>query len=95
MLIANYAFAVVFFFECEISLSQREKCPNTEFFLVCIQPDYGKIRTRKNYVFGHFSRSVRLSHDYLMTLNKMIKAETYFEPSRTSTMEVFAKKAQS
>ena len=39
-----------------------EKCPNTEFFLVCIFPysdryrEYGKIRTRKNSVFGHFSR---------------------------------------
>ena len=35
----------------------REKCPNTEFFLVCIQFECGKIRTRKNSVFGHFSRS--------------------------------------
>ena len=36
---------------------------NTEFFLVCIFPhsDWikcGKIRTRKNSLFGHFSRSV-------------------------------------
>ena len=52
----------------------REKCRNTEFFLVriflysdCIQTEYGlnlriqsecrEIRTRKNYVFGHFSHS--------------------------------------
>ena len=35
----------------------REKCPNTEFFLACIHPKYGKIRTRKIFVFGHFSRS--------------------------------------
>ena len=51
----------------------REKCPNTEFFLVsiflysdwilrftvnlCIQSKYRKIRTRKNIVFGHFSSS--------------------------------------
>ena len=34
-----------------------EICPNTEFFLVRIQSDCGKIRTRKNSVFGHFSRS--------------------------------------
>ena len=32
-------------------------CPNTEFFLVRIQSECGKIRTRKNSVFGHFSRS--------------------------------------
>ena len=44
-----------------------EKCPNTELFLVRIFPHlerirrdcrYGKIRTRNNSVFGHFSRSV-------------------------------------
>ena len=39
-----------------------EKCLNTEFFLVrilfsCIRTEYRKIRTRKNFVFGHFSRS--------------------------------------
>ena len=34
----------------------REKCPNTEFFLVRIQSECGKIRTRKNSVFGHISR---------------------------------------
>ena len=49
--------------------SLREKCPNTEFFLVCIFPieilhisPYSvrmqrKIRARKSSVFGHFSRS--------------------------------------
>ena len=35
----------------------REKCPNTEIFLVRIQPENRKIPTRKNSVFGHFSRS--------------------------------------
>ena len=37
-----------------------EKCQNTEFFLVriyCIQSEYRKIRTKKNSIFGHFSRS--------------------------------------
>ena len=39
----------------------REKCPDMEFFLVrisCIQSEYRKIRTRKNFVFGHFSHCV-------------------------------------
>ena len=49
----------------------REKCPITEFFVVRIFPnsaylsvslriqsEFGKLRTRKNFVFGHFSRSV-------------------------------------
>ena len=46
----------------------REKCPNTEFLLDCIflhldwirvyiQSKCGKMRTRKNSVFEHFSRS--------------------------------------
>ena len=39
------------------STSQRKKCPNKEFFLVRIQFECGKIQTRKNSVFGHFSRS--------------------------------------
>ena len=46
----------------------REKWPNTEFVFYCIRTGYGevlrilsecgKIRTRKNSIFGHFSRSV-------------------------------------
>ena len=35
-----------------------EVCPNTEFFLVRIFPHSDWIRSRKNSVFGHFSRSV-------------------------------------
>ena len=35
-----------------------ETCPNTEFFLVRIQSECEKIRTRKNSVFGHFPRSM-------------------------------------
>ena len=40
--------------------SLREKCPNTEFFWSVFsynRSEYRKIRTRKNFVFGHFSRS--------------------------------------
>ena len=39
-------------------LTLREKCPNMELFLVRIQSEYRKIRTRNNSVFGHFSCSV-------------------------------------
>ena len=31
--------------------------PNTELFLIRIQSEYEKTRTRNNSVFGHFSRS--------------------------------------
>ena len=34
------------------------KVSNTEFFLIRISPYSDWIRTRKNSVFGHFSRSV-------------------------------------
>ena len=55
----------------------REKCPNTEFFLSvlsCIGTESRKIRTRKNSVFGHFSRSVSFSKinptgNYLFKVN--------------------------
>ena len=41
-------------------LSFREKC----FYRVnpLIQSEYGKIRTRKNFIYGHFSRSVLNVH---------------------------------
>ena len=45
-------------------------CPNTEFFLVHIQSECGKMRTRKNSVFGHFSRSVWLKK--LKMVNKVL-----------------------
>ena len=35
----------------------HEKCPNTKLFLVHVQSEYRKIRTRNKSVFGHFSRS--------------------------------------
>ena len=44
-------------------LTLREKCRNTEFFLVHIflySVRIQKIRTRKNTVFGHFSQSAEL-----------------------------------
>ena len=37
-------------------ITLREKCSNTELFLVRIQSEYRKIRTRNNSLFGHFSR---------------------------------------
>ena len=42
-------------------LSLREKCPIRSFFWSVfsrIRTEYGKIRARKNSIFGHFSRSV-------------------------------------
>ena len=53
----------------------RTQCPNTEFFLVLISPhsdcilsriqsECEKIRTRKNSVFRHFSRSAIYSYCY-------------------------------
>ena len=41
-------------------ITLREKFPNMELFLVRIQSECGKIPTRKNYGFGHFSRSIVL-----------------------------------
>ena len=41
-----------------LTMALREKCPNTELFLVCIFLYYKRKRNRNNSVFGHFSRSV-------------------------------------
>ena len=54
-----------------------EKCPNKEFFLVRIQSECGKIRIRKNSVFGHFSRSGTLSV-VMMSFRKYCRK--YFRP---------------
>ena len=46
-----------------------------------IQSEYGKIRTGKNSVFGHFSRSVKLSSlycGYVLERNKQKKKEYFF-----------------
>ena len=64
------------------SVSLREKCPNTELFLVDmipysgwlrrdasylrIQSECGKIRTRNNSVIGYFSRSVCYSSSNIL-----------------------------
>ena len=39
-------------------LSLREKCPNTELFLVRIQSECGKTRTRNISVCGHFTQCI-------------------------------------
>ena len=56
-------------------ISLGKKCSNTEFFLVricCIWTEYGDLilRTRKNSVFGHFSRSVWLKDLRQPVLNR-------------------------
>ena len=45
---------------CLQNVTLREKCPNTELFLVRIQSECEKTRTRNNSIFGHFSRSVHV-----------------------------------
>ena len=53
----------------------REKCPNTEFFLVLIfQSEYGKIRTRKNSVFAHFSNSAIVT-----SVSRSNRSKMFFE----------------
>ena len=68
-------------------LSLYEMCPNTEFFLVRIffwfvslriQSECGKIRTRKNTVLGHFSRSGCLVWNYCQEAECCIILVRYF-----------------
>ena len=48
------------FSNSQVLKSLRKKCPNTEFFVVRIQSECGKIRTRKKSIFAHFSRSANV-----------------------------------
>ena len=68
-----------------LSPAMREKCPNTDFFLVLIflySVRIRKIRTRKDSAFGHFSRSAdendfdRFCQIYTDTLNKYAPHKT-------------------
>ena len=61
----------------------REKCPDTEFFLVRILSEYRKIRTRKSPVFGHFSRS----EDFNFCKIQKKKKKKYWDTSTSSQVE--------
>ena len=67
-----------FFFTPEIIrtpiFTLREKCPNMEFFLVRIFLYSDWIRTRKNSVFAHFSRSVTYSFLMISGVWKLINS---------------------
>ena len=58
--------------------SLREKCPNTEYFLVRIQSQYRKIRTRKNSVFGHFYEKVLRKPWICSYFSEKLSLETSF-----------------
>ena len=64
-------------FQSLIGLTLREKCPNTEFFLVRIQSKCGKIFTRKNVIFGHFPPSVKFLMMTLLLNDNAIKNITH------------------
>ena len=71
-----------------MSFTLREKCPNTEFFTeryfvsLRIQSECGKIRTRKDSVFGHISHRVNISQnseslwklDFVLSFTSMLKS---------------------
>ena len=85
-----------------VGFSLRKKCPNTEFFLVRIfshsgwiririeylriQSECGKIRTRKNSVFGHFSRVAVEKNSYFSVFG--LNAEKY-GPEKTPYLDAF------
>ena len=61
-------------------------CPNTEFFLVRIQSESGKIRTRKNSAFGHFSDSVLSNSDICRPVIHNGKSQRLLKGPRVVTM---------
>ena len=65
----------------------REKCLNTEFFLVRIQSEYRKIRTRKSPVFGHFSRSEDFNFCKIQKKNNKKNKQKNWDTSTSSQVE--------
>ena len=54
----------------DIDLALRENCPQTVFFLVCIQSEYGKIRTKKTPYLDSFHAmllSIVIGYDHKTT----------------------------
>ena len=51
----------------------REKCPNTELFLVRIKFEYRTIWTRNNSVFGHFSHQNSMNSDLIINDKGVVK----------------------
>ena len=84
-------------------ITLREKCPNTEFFLLCIFPhsvvslhiqsECGKIRTRKNSEFGHLSRSVTVKIFDINSHNSLGVTMSQFIRSHQSQFIKHAQKA--
>ena len=70
--------------------SLREKCPDTELFLVRIQSEYRKIRTRNNSVFGHSSRSERFA-GVLATLLDILRKYQSLLKKKFSINDFFSK----
>ena len=68
----------------------RKMCPNTEFFLVRIQSECGKIRANKNSVFGHFSRSGGREKQYHFCWRiEVFKVFNEFFVSVAENLEIF------
>ena len=53
---------------------------------LCMQSKYGKIRTRKNSVFGHFSRSSSLSNFVIISFSTINRHKPYCHSYISSTM---------
>ena len=75
-----------------VTITLREKCPNTAFFLVRIQSEYGEIRTRKNSVFGHFShRAMETYYKQKSSIVKYRKFNDVHYVVNTFSMMLFSK----
>ena len=70
--------------------SLHKKCPDTELFLVRIQSEYRKIRTRNNSVFGHSSRSERFA-GVLATLLDILRKYQSLRKMKFSIKDFFSK----
>ena len=75
-----------------VTITLREKCPNTAFFLVRVECGVGEIRTRKNSVFGHFShRAMETYYKQKSSIVKYRKFNDVHYVVNTFSMMLFSK----
>ena len=75
-----------------VTITLREKCPNTVFCLVRIHSEYGEIRTGKNSVFGHFShRDMKTYYKQKPSIVKYRKFNDVHLVVNTFSMMLFSK----
>ena len=75
-----------------VSKSLKKQFFYGPYFLVCIQSEYRRIRTRKNSVFGYFSRNISVKHpchSIFLVVRKLFSFSPTTSIKKNSITDVF------